>query len=1121
MTEFTNLIGNLSPEKRALLERRLLEKRAAAAKAQVIPRRTAQGPCPLSFAQELMWLLDHLIDTSAYHVPRALRIKGPLNVEALEHALNRIVARHEILRTTYREVDGRPLQFISDAANVALDRFDLTAFAPAQREAEAIRILVEQARHKFDLANDLMLRALILRMGEQDHILLLLSHHIASDGQSKAALFRELKEFYLAYCSGRDAKLQDLAIQYADFAAWQREWMQGEVLQNHLDYWKSQLAGAPTLLELPTDRPRPARQSFEGARQFLRCPDGMLETFKALSRTEGTTLFMTMLAAFGTLLHRWSGQEDMLIGTPVSGRNRTELEPMIGYFSNSVVLRLALHGDPTFRELMRRIKDMSLAAYSHQDLPFEKLVVELQPDRDLSYSPVYQVMFSVGEQKDLGLELPGLEITPIIIDRKIAKFDMTLGMTEFHKDLMCNIEYCSALYEPSTMERLANHFQTLLQGIMRDPDQHISALPLLSEAERRRVLYQWNDTARAFQREHMVARLFEAEAAAHPRATAVVCDDRNLTYGELNARANQLANFLRKNGVGPEVPVALCVDRSLDMIVGVLGVMKAGGAYIPLDAAYARERLPVILDDANCPILLTQGDVPTYVSSGKARVIRLDLDWPQIAAESTANLPHQPQGSDLAYIVYTSGSTGVPKGVMVTHGNLLNAYQAWEEAYELRAKTSSHLQMANFSFDVFNGDLVRALCSGGKLVICPTEILLDPGALYSLMLREKIDCAEFVPAVLRGLLSHLQTIDQKLDFMRVLIAGSDTWTTAEYRNVLELCGPKTRLINSYGVAEATIDTTFFEACTGEKIHSGGFVPIGKPFPNMLVHILDRSLQPVPVGVAGTLFIGGAGVARGYLNRPELTSEKFVLNPFSTDPNARFYNTGDQARYLPDGDIEFLGRNDNQVKIRGFRVELGEIETVLAKSPWVQQAVVVARELSPGDPRLIAYVIPSATFPTEELRAFAKDRLPGYMLPSRFVKVQEFPLNANGKIDRKALPLPKSGDEDMGRQFVAPRTETEQQLALIWSEVLQVTAIGVRDSFFDLGGHSLLAIQVISRVRSRFGVELPLRSLFENPTIAELSKAIEAIRAQSVSIEMSIKPVDRSIYRRKSAGQSKT
>jgi amino acid adenylation domain-containing protein len=1091
-----------------------MEKRAAAAKAQIIPRRTTTGPCPLSFAQELMWLLDHLIDTSAYHVPRALRIKGPLNTEALEYALDQIVARHEILRTTYREVDGRPLQFIQESAKVSVQHIDLSAVEPQERESEATRILVEEGRHKFDLAKDLMLRVLLLRLAEEDHILLLLSHHIASDGQSKAALFRELKQFYVAHCSKRSPNLPALPIQYADFATWQREWMQGEVLQKHLEYWKSQLAGAPTLLELPTDRPRPAQQSFEGARQFLRCPDGMLDSFKTLSRAEGTTLFMTMLAAFGTLLYRWSGLEDMLIGTPVSGRNRTELEPLIGYFSNSVVLRLALHGDPTFRELMRGIKDMSLSAYSHQDLPFEKLVVELQPDRDLSYSPMYQVMFSVGEQKDLGLDLPGLQITPIIIDRKIAKFDMTLGMTEFHKDLMCNIEYCSALFEAKTMERLANHFQNLLQGIMHNPDQRISALPLLSDAQQREMIFQWNAVHRDYPRNIFVLDLFEQHAAQIPDATAVVYEDKSLSYRELNERSNQLARYLKKRGVGPEVRVAICVERSLDMIVGVLGIMKAGGAYVPLDAMYARERLPVILQDAECPVLLTQSSLRQTVTPTTTEIIALDSDWARISQESRDNLPHDITADTLAYVVYTSGSTGVPKGVMIDHSSLINQYYAYRDSYDLTRTSESWLYMANFSFDVFSSDLTRSLCSGGKMVICPMELLLNPAGLYELMLREKVDCAEFVPAVLRGLTAYAQENNKRLDFMRLLICSSDAWTMAEYRAVLALRGDKMRVINAYGVTEATIDSTYFEPEHPENIQGNGFVPIGRPFPNTQAYVLDQHMEPSPIGFPGVLYLGGAGVARGYLKRPELNAQKFVPDPFTGKANARLYNTGDAARYLPDGSIEFLGRTDNQVKIRGFRIELGEIETVIAKYPGVQQAVVVARDLSPGQLGLVAYVVavPGTAFDVAGLRGFLKGKLPAYMLPSAVELIDKIPLNANRKIDRKALPAPQKKSVDLVQQFVAAQTDTEKKLESIWSEVLQLSPVGKLDNFFALGGHSLMAIQVISRIRKLFGVELPLRALFENPSIAELAPVIESNLKSSISVEVPLVPVNREAFR---------
>jgi amino acid adenylation domain-containing protein len=1093
MADLETLMGNLSPEKRALLEKRLMEKRAAGARSQVIPRRSGQGPYPLSFAQELMWLLDHLIDTSAYHVPRALRIKGPLNVEALEYALNKIVERHDILRTNYQAVDGKPMQFIAPHATLPLQRIDLTRLEKERREQEAQRILVEEGRRRFDFEKDLMLRAFLLRLDEQEHILLLISHHIASDGQSKAVLFRELKTHYLAHCAGKAAELPELPIQYADYAVWQRDWLQGEVLDNHLNYWKRQLAGAPMLLELPTDRPRPAAQSFEGARQFLRCPDGMLENFKLLCRKEGATMFMTMLAAFGTLLYRWSGQEDMLIGTPVSGRSRTEVEPLIGYFSNSVVLRVNMGGDPTFRELMRRVKEVALGAYSHQDLPFEKLVVEMQPQRDLSYSPMYQIMFSVGEHKDLGLELPGLEISPIIIDRGIAKFDMTFGMTELRRDLMCNIEYCTALFEASTMQRLANYFQNLLQGIIANPDQRISELPMLSAEDRHRAIFGWNNTRRDYPRDIFVPHLFEKQAEKAPDAIAVIYEDKRLTYRDLNERANQLGAFLKKHGVGPEARVAVCVERSLEMIVGVMGVMKAGGAYVPLDAMYARERLPIIMQDAECPVLLTQRSMLDSVPKTGAKVIALDSDWEVIAKESKENPRHETTWDTLAYVVYTSGSTGVPKGVMVTHGGLVNQYRAYEESYELLSPVGSWLYMANFSFDVFSSDLTRSLCSGGTMVICPMELLLNPAGLYGLMLREKVDCAEFVPAVLRNLTAHLQETNRRLDFMRILVCSSDAWSMADCRATFQLCGSNTRLINAYGVTEATIDSTYLDIESSEMLRGEGFVPIGHPFPNTKTYVLDRHMEPCPIGVPGVLYIGGAGVARGYLNRPELNAEKFVRDPFSGEPGARLYNSGDAARYLPDGNIEFLGRTDNQVKIRGFRIELGEIEAVLSKHASVKQAVVVAREFSPGDPGLVAYVVPAdgQGIDIATVRSFLKGKLPAYMLPSAFEVLDKIPLNANRKVDRKALPAPKKKSADLERDFVAPRTEIEQNLAAIWSEVLNFSPVGAHDNFFELGGHSLMAIQVISRVRNRFEVELPLRTLFENPTVAELGAVIES------------------------------
>jgi amino acid adenylation domain-containing protein len=741
---------------------------------------------------------------------------------------------------------------------------------------------------------------------------------------------------------------------------------------------------------------------------------------------------------------------------------------------------------------LKHTKEVALAAYSHQHLPFEKLVTEMQPQRDLSYSPMYQVMFSVGEHKDLGIDLPGMEITPIIIDRGVAKFDMTLGMTELKHDLMCNIEYCSALFEPSTMERLANQFQNLLRGIVENPDCRISALPLLSAQERHKIIYTWNEIEQVKTEGLLVPQMFEKQAALHPDNPAVVCENRGFTYRELNERANQLGQYLKKRGVGPEKRVVVCVERSPEMVLGVMGVMKAGGAYVPLDAMYAKERLPVIIPDSECPVVITQTSLLPRLPETTAEIVTIDGDWPKIAAESKENPTCELTPDTLAYVVYTSGSTGVPKGVMINHGGFATLFYGYKQSYGIGSPDNPWLLMANFSFDVFSSDLIRTLCSGSKFVICPMELLLNPEGLYQLLRREKVTCAEFVPAVLKTLTAYLQQTNQKIDFMRVLVCSSDAWSTADARATMEVCDPKVRVINTYGVTEATIDSTYMDI-TPERLRGSGFVAIGKPIPNNTTYVLDRHMEPCPVGIPGVLYIGGPGVARGYLKRPQLTAEKFVPDPFSKFANAKLYNSGDAARYLPDGNVEFLGRVDNQVKIRGFRIELGEVEAAIAKHPSVEQVVVIARELGPGDLGLVAYVVAKSgvTIDIHDVRASLKGKLPAYMLPAAFEVLEKIPLSANRKVDRKALPAPKQKSVDVAEAFVAPRNEKEEKLATLWSEVLRFSPIGVHDNFFELGGHSLMAIQVISRVRNHFGVELPLRVLFENPTVADLCVAIEA------------------------------
>lgn len=1114
MTEIVES-ANAASQRRALLLQRIIERRRESTEQDhKIPRRKVTGDCPLSYAQELMWLLDRLNaeGVTAYNSIWTGRLHGSLDPTALLRSLNSVIERHEILRTVYVAVDGVPMQRVTDKRLQNLGSVDLTHLPESQRENEAVRLLEEEVRRPFDLSNDLMIRVMLVQISERDHFLLLDMHHIAIDGWAKEIIYRELTAFYNAFSAGKTLVLAELPIQYADFAVWQRDWLTGQALNDQLAYWVKGLSGAPPLLELPTDYPRPSIQMYRGNHERTVFPADLLQGLRALSQQEGATLFMILMAAFQALLNRYTGRDDMLVATVVANRPLPELEKLIGYFSNSLVLRTDFSGDPSFRDLLHRVRDVALEAYDHQDLPFEKLVVELKPDRDLSYSPLFQVMFNLQNHEREQIKLDGLLITELKTERASSKFDLTLNIKEKTDGLQVAFEYNTDLFKSDTIRRMLSHFQVLLESVVRNPSERVSRLPMLTPHERQQIVVEWNDTTADYHKNVCIHELFEAQAKKTPDAVALVCGSEQLTYAELDRRANQLANYLKKQGVGPESRVVICVERSLEMVVGVLGILKAGGAYVPLDAEFAKERLSVILQDAQPVLLLTQEHVRSAnVSDATVTTVHLDADWPIVSQNSVAAPPRQVTSESLAYVIYTSGSTGKPKGVMVPHSALVNAYKAWEEAYQLHSAVKSHLQMANFSFDVFTGDMVRALCSGGKLVLCPLDVLLDPVKLYQMMLKHSVDCAEFVPSVLRNLLRYLKQSGQKLDFMRILISGSDTWYVEEYRKIEDMCGPETRVLNSYGVAEATIDSCWYERKETEDLPCDGIVPIGRPFRNTRLFILDRNLQPVPVGVAGELYIGGSGLARGYLNNEDLTSKKFLPDPFSPELGGRLYKTGDMARFRADGNIEFLGRTDHQIKIRGFRVELGEIESVLSQHEDVEQAIVLAHKASGVENRLIAYVVFKEHYRADEnvVRKFLKERLPAYMVPSAIVILRVFPLSKNGKIDRLALPLPETGIQEREVVLVPPRDTREQQLAQVWSEVLRVDPIGIHDNFFDLGGHSLLIIQVLSRLRERFALDLTVRDLFERPTIAEIAEFLNSNgHRNSASREASIVPVPR-------------
>ena len=1352
---------------------------------QFIPRIVNRDSVPLSFAQQRLWFLDQLEpDNPLYNVPTALRLSGKLNVELLRRSLDAIVARHEALRTTFVPLDGSPVQVIGACRPVELTVIDLAHGPASEREAELRLALKEESRRPFDLSADLMLRATLARLDRDEHVLLLVMHHIASDGWSREILFHELAVLYGAFAEGKPDPLPELPIQYADFAVWQRERLQGKILEAQLSYWKQQLSAVP-VLELPTDRPRPPVQTYRGERRSFSLSKALSGELKALSRREGATLFMTLLSAFQTLLYRYTGQEDIVVGSPIAGRTRAEIEELIGLFINTLVLRGDLSGDPKFTELLARVREMALEGYEHQELPFEKLVEELHPERNPSRSPLFQVMFVLQNMPRTALELAGVTVTPLEVDSGTAKFDLTLSMAEAAGALAATLEYNTDLFDHGAIERMVGHFRILLEGIVANPEQRLSELPILTEAERHQLLVEWNDTKRDYPKDKCVHELFEEQAERTPDAAAVVfpstgsghSEDKQLTYRELNRRANQLAHYLKKRGVGPEALVGLCVERSLEMVVGLLGILKAGGAYVPLDASSPNKRLAFMLQDAHIAVLLTQRRLVEGLSDEVRHTICLDTDWQAIARESDANPVSCAKGENLAYVIYTSGSTGTPKGVLVEHRQILNYVKGISDRLHLEPG-AVFAMVQPLSVDASQTVIFPALISGGCLHIISEERASDPQALGDYFSRFPIDLLKIAPSHMAAL--QISSCPERLLPRRWLVLGGE----ASRRDWVENLRPMTRCstFNHYGPTEATVGALTFAIGREQSDNASSTVPIGRPLPNVHVYVLDRHGQPLPIGIPGELHIGGSGLTRGYLNRPELTTEKFIPNPFSNEPGARLYKTGDLARYLPDGNIEFLGRADHQVKIRGFRVELGEIEAVLGQHPDVRDVTVLAREDIPGRQRLVAYIVAnkepaptiggrrryrlpnhmavaqlnkyetdyiyeeiferqaylkhgiairegdcvfdvganiglftifvrqmcktarvyafepnpfafeilslnaslyapgaklfdcglsnetktaSFTFfpgfslfsgfyadaqvekevvktfmlnqqkagkahmaelleqadgilnerfsPTtlpvrsrtlsavmeeegvecidllkinaekseldvlngindvdwkkikqivlevdvqenlrailsllerqgydfiveqdallentqlryvyairpsedrrlerntartevkpipmlsdsllspDELRRFLRERVPEYMVPSALVFLQALPLTPHGKVDRRALPAPEQTRPELESSYIAPRTEVENVLAAIWMKVLKLGQVGIHDNFFDLGGHSLLATQVISRLREAFHVEMPLRALFESPTVAGLAAVID-------------------------------
>ncbi|MEO1427763.1 MAG: amino acid adenylation domain-containing protein [Cyanobacteria bacterium J06633_8] len=1069
-----------------------------------IQPRTENGQLPLSWAQERLWFLDQLEGSNAIHnISGGLRIKGNLDINALQLALSEIVNRHEVLRTSFQKEDGKPIQVIHPQATINIDLVDLEQLEATERENFVQQQAKLEANTPFNLEIAPLIRSSLLKLSSTEYVLLLTMHHIVSDGWSMGIFIEEVCSLYKAFTQGEPTPLVELLIQYADFAIWQRQYLSGDLLQTQLNYWLSQLNGAPSLLQLPTDRPRQGLQTYQGSEKSFTLNADLTQKVKTLSQSSGTTLFMTLFAAFATLLYRYSGQSDITIGSPIANRNRNDIEPLIGFFVNTLVLRSHFEDNPSFESLLAQVRETTLKGYENQDVPFEKLVEAIQPQRDLSYSPLFQVMFILQNAPIGEIELPGATLSNLEKESASSEFDLTLSITETDGALKCEWEYSTDLFDASTIERMAGHFENLLSAIVENPSQKVSNLNLLGETERRQLLVDWNDTATEYPKHKSIHQLFEEQVEKTPDAVAVVFKEEKLTYKQLNQKANQLARHLQSLGVKPEVLVGISIERSIEMVVGILGILKAGGAYVPFDPNYPTERLSYMLNDSAVSVLLTQKSLLESLPQNQAFKICLDTDWEEIEQHSQDNFEVGITSDNLAYTIYTSGSTGKPKGVLVAHNSLVNAYFAWEDAYQLKTQARNHLQMASFSFDVFAGNLVRALCSGGTLVLCPITHLLDAAKLYELMLTQEIDCAEFVPAVIRNLMEYLQETKQNLHFMKVMIVGSDSWYIEEHEKLRDLCSPTTHLINSYGVTEATIDSSYFDNICSKELRDK-LVPIGHPFANNQMYILDKQLQPLPIGVPGELYIGGDGLARGYLNRPELTSEKFIQNPFDNSKSKRLYKTGDLARYLSDGNIEFLGRIDNQVKVRGFRIELGEIEALLNTHPQVNQAVIILREDTPGNQRLVAYIVSSSdSLNSAELRPYLLSKLPEYMVPSAFVLLEALPLTPNGKVDRKALPAP---DINLTRshEYIPPQTETEKQIAAVLQEVLQVEKVSIYDNFFELGANSLTLVVINSKLRQILSIELPVVDMFTCPNIKALSQHItkndttEAVEEQMLS-----------------------
>lgn len=1064
-------------------EQELLQKVGSPAADETIPPRDRSLPCPLSPNQRRLWFMEQVIaGAPVYNEAEAVRLRGELDVEALEKALNVIVAHHENLRTTIQTTDDEPTVIVHEAWPLRLKKIDLSPLAPARRDAEIERLLIEEPRLPYDLKIEPGIRATLLHLGEKDHVFILMMHHLICDWSSEGVLWRELSALYSAVRRGGRLELPRLPIYHGDYAVWQQGQLDSKEVAEDLVYWEQQLRGAPGLLDLPMDAPsRPSTISYRGARRRFQIPPKLTLALRECGRRERVSVFTVVAAALNVLLYRYTGQEDILLGIPLADRDRPELQSMIGFLLHTHVLRAQLAEGLSFRQLLAQVQKSVLDLYAHRSPPFDQVVNKVRPARNPSYSPLFQVMLNWRDrdQQLTFIGLDGLEVESILAESRTAKFDLTLMFTDGGDTIDLEIEYSTDLFDEARIERMAGHFGTLLEAGAVDTGQRLSELPLLTEAERRQVLVEWNRTEVPYPKDRCLQELFEEQVERTPEATAVVFDGGRSTYRELNERANRLARRLRGLGVGPDTLTAICVERSLEMVVGLLAILKAGGAYVPLDPSYPADRLAYMLRDSEALLLLTQERLRGQFETGSldSRIVCVDADWRAVAGPLNESPTPVTRPENLAYVIYTSGSTGQPKGVEISHRNLVNVLSAMGSELGF-ARQDKLLAATTISFDIAGLELFLPLISGGQVEVAPTSELRDGFALRQRVERSGATVMQATPATWAMLIEAGWTGDRSLS----VLCGGEAITSALAEG---LAGRVDRVWNVYGPTETTIWSSL------DRIRTGHPITIGRPIANTKFYVVDRQGEPVPIGMPGELLIGGDGLARGYLRRPELTREKFVPDPFGSEPGARLYKTGDLVRRLADGTIQWLGRLDHQVKLRGFRIELGEIESVLSSHPAVREAVALAREDTPGDARLVAYLtMEEGSAPRDlELRDLVRAKLPEYMVPTAFVALERLPLTPNGKVDRKALPRPDPQPLSTA-EFAGPRTEMETALADIWRRALGLDRVGLHDNFFDLGGHSLMAIRVIAEIDRTLRVHVNVPQFFQNPTVEKLARSVE-------------------------------